>query len=291
MSQRRTLSVLMALFALLLSGCGQATTPAPSPSAVVAAPTTVAPTEVAPSPTDAPAITLNVFAAASLTDAFQEIATAFEAANPGVTVVCNFAASQQLATQINEGAPADVFASANRKQMDVVIDGGMVRSEQVQNFAQNQLVLIVPKENPADLQTLADLAKPGLKLVLADKAVPVGQYTLDFLTKASALPEYGATYAEAVLANVVSYEDDVRSVLVKVRLGEADAGVVYTTDAALAADALVQISIPEAINSIATYPIAPLSKSAAPEVAQAFVEFVRSAEGQAILNTYGFSSY
>ncbi len=272
MFQRCTLSVLMALLALLLSGCGQAATPASSPTAA------------------APAITLHVFAAASLTDAFQELGTAFEAANPGVTVVYNFAGSQQLATQINEGAPADVFASANRKQMDVVIDGGMVSSEQVQNFAQNQLVLILPQENPAALQTLADLAKPGLKLVLADKAVPVGQYTFDFLTKASELPEYGATYAEAVLANVVSYEDDVRTVLTKVRLGEADAGVVYSTDAALAVDELVQIGIPEAINSIATYPIAPLSKSAHPEEAQAFVAFVCSAEGQAILNRYGFLS-
>ncbi|WP_129626484.1 molybdate ABC transporter substrate-binding protein [Candidatus Oscillochloris fontis] len=280
MSQRRTLFVLMALFALLLSACGQATPAAPSPSA-----------EASTAPIVATTTTLNVFAAASLTTAFQEIATAFEAANPGVTVVYNFAGSQQLANQINEGAPADVFASANLKQMDVVIASGMVASGQEQNFAQNQLVLILPKENPAAVQTLADLTKPGLKLVLADKATPIGQYTLDVLSKASELPEYGATYAEAVLANVVSYEDDVRSVLTKVRLGEADAGILYTTDAALAADELVQISIPETINSIATYPIAPLAKSAAPEVAQAFVDFVRSAEGQAILVTYGFLSY
>ena len=203
-------------------------------------------------------------------------------------MVYNFAGAQQLAAQINEGAPADVFASANRTQMDVVLASSKVISGTERIFVRNRLVVITPKANPAGLTSLKDLTKPGVKLILAAKAVPVGQYALDFLSKASALPEYSASYSSTVLANVVSYEDNVRSVLTKVALGEGDAGIVYTTDAATQAAAINTITIPDELNVVAAYPIAPLAGSKVPELAQAFVAYVLSPEGQQVLVKFGF---
>lgn len=303
------------VLALLLAACGSAPTaqqptspplPTTAPAAPTDAPTTAsaaAPTEAsttAPTtvPTAAPtavptaatstASELTIFAAASLTDAFEEIATAFEAANPGTEITYNFAGSQQLAAQLNEGAPADVFASANGRQMEVAIKGTRVVSGTQKAFVRNRLVVITPKDNPAGITTLQDLTKPGLKLILADAAVPVGQYSLDFLAKASALAEYTENYSPTVLANVVSFEDNVRSVLTKVALGEGDAGIVYTTDAALDAENIQQIMIPDALNTIASYPIAPIADSANPAMAQAFIDYIIAPEGQQILVKYGF---
>ena len=234
-------------------------------------------------------VTLTVFAAASLKDAFSEIGKNFEAANPGVKVAFNFAGSQQLAQQLKQGAPADVFASANSTQLNAVVTAGRIVSDTAHTFARNRLVTIVPAHNPAKLQTLRDLAKPGLKLVLAAKPVPVGQYSLDFLGKASAQPEFGATYSQSVLANVVSYEDNVKAVLTKVALGEADAGIVYSTDVTLdLKDKVTQIVIPDALNTLAAYPIAAIQDSPQAELAQQFVNYVLSAEGQKILIRNGF---
>lgn len=287
--KRSPIVLILVALMLLLAACGapqaaQPTNP-PEPASVPASPTaapTNAPTQVALSGS------LTVFAAASLTDAFEEIATVFEAANPGVEITFNFAGSQQLAAQINEGAPADVFASANRSQMDVAIEGSRVISGTPQTFVRNRLVVITPADNPAGITSLRDLTKPGLRLILADKAVPVGQYSLDFLSKASALPEYTASYSPTVLANVVSYEENVRSVLTKVALGEGDAGIVYTTDAVLDAANIQQIAIPDELNTIASYPIAPIADSPNSALAQAFVEFVLAPAGQQILAKYGF---
>ncbi|WIG61674.1 MAG: Molybdenum ABC transporter, substrate-binding protein ModA [Ktedonobacterales bacterium] len=233
-------------------------------------------------------VTLNVFAAASLQAAFTDIGDAFHTAHPNVTVTFNFGGSDALATQINQGAPADVFASANIKQMNVAVQGGQITSSSVQTFAHNRLVVIYPKNNPAHIATLQDLAKTGVHLVLAAQAVPVGQYALDFLTKASADPSFGASYKDAVLKNVVSYEADVKSVLTKVALGEADAGIVYITDAKTKADSVTTIDIPDALNSIAVYPIAPVKGSQRADVAQQFISAVLSAQGQATLAKYGF---
>lgn len=233
-------------------------------------------------------VTLNVFAAASLTDAFGEIGANFSAANPGTEVVFNFAGSNQLATQIGEGAPADLFASANATQMTAAIDSGRVLSSTQRTFARNRLVIVTPGDNPAGLTTLADLATPGVKIVFAAAAVPVGQYTLDFLDKADVDAALGAGYKEAVTANVVSYEANVRAVLTKVTLGEADAGVVYTSDVGAAADQVTQIEIPDALNTIASYPIAPLADSAYPGQAQQFIDYVLAPEGQQVLARYGF---
>jgi molybdate transport system substrate-binding protein len=230
-----------------------------------------------------------VFAAASLRDVFNEIGKDFEAANPGTKITFNFAGSQQLAEQIGFGAPADVFASANTRLMDAAVPTGRVNAGDVHTFARNQLIVIFPKSNPAQLQALPDLAKPGLRLVFANKTVPVGSYTLDFLNKASALPEFGPTYSQTVLANVVSYEEDERAVFTKVSLGEADAGVVYSSDVVADKTATVgKLDIPGGLNTIATYPIAPLKDSPNLALAQAFVRYVRSPEAQAVLVKYGF---
>lgn len=278
------IAILTLLLTLLLAACGApAAQSPPSPPA----PTT-APTNAPTAPTAVAGTTLTVFAAASLTDAFKAIKPAFEAAHPGVTVVYNFAGAQQLAAQINEGAPADVFASANKKQIDVVISSSKIISGTAQTFVRNRLVVITPKANPAGITSLKDLAKPGLKLIFEAKAVPAGQYSLDFLTKASTLPEYTSAYSSTVLSNVVSYEDNVRSVLSKIVLGEGDAGIVYTTDAATVVDKINTIAIPDELNVIAVYPIAPLADSKIPDMAKAFIAYVLSPEGQQVLATYGF---
>ena len=234
-------------------------------------------------------VELNVFAAASLTDAFGAIGKNFEAANPGVKVVFNFAGSQQLAQQLAQGAPADVFASANQKQIDDVARSGRIVGSAAQTFARNRLVVIYPKDNPAGLKGLSDLAKPGLKLDLAAKEVPVGQYALDFLDKASKDPAFGPSFKDAVIKNVISYEENVRAVLNKVTLGEADAGIVYSSDIALdAAGKVGRIDIPDNLNTIAVYPIAPVKDSKNAALAQKFVDYVLAPDGQAILERYGF---
>ena len=231
---------------------------------------------------------LVVFAAASLTDAFTEIGAAFTAES-GVAVTFNFAGSQTLAGQLASGAPADVFASANDRQMQAAVDAVRIDPATVRTFAANRLVVVTPRDNPAAIAAPADLAAPGLKLVLADGAVPVGQYSLQFLANASADSAYTATYSPTVLANVVSYEENVRAVLAKVSLGEADAGIVYSSDVTDAQREQVQlIEIPTALNVIATYPIAPVADSEQSALAQAFVDLVLSPAGQAILERYGF---
>jgi molybdate transport system substrate-binding protein len=232
---------------------------------------------------------LTVFAAASLTDAFGEIGKNFQAAHPGTNIVYNFAGSQQLVQQLGQGAPADVFASANGAQMQVAVNAGRVVSGTQRNFAHNRLVVIYPLDNPAAITTLEDLAKPGIKLVLAAAEVPVGSYSLQFLGKASATVDFGRAYSETVLANVVSYEENVRSVLSKVALGEADAGIVYTSDVVGDGAAQVgKIQIPDELNTVANYPVAVISDSANPELARAFMDYLLAADGQEVLAAYGF---
>lgn len=257
--------------------------------AACAAPPAAEPTVNVPAAALQP-VTLNVFAAASLTEAFGKLGPQFEAEHPGVTVVFNFAGSQQLAQQLADGAPADVFASANQKQMDAAIASGRIANNQALPFVTNQLVVIVPTDNPANLTTLQDLAKPKLKLVLAAAEVPVGLYALDFLDKATQDAAFGATFKDDVLKNVVSYEANVKAVLTKVVLGEADAGIVYGSDVTgTSAAAVQQIAIPAALNVIASYPIGTLQNSANPDSAAAFVAYVLSPAGQATLAEFGFT--
>jgi len=246
-------------------------------------PTVEAPTSV-PVVTAAPKI-LTVFAAASLTNAFAEIGKNFETNHPGVTVKFNFGGSQTLRTQIEQGAPADVFASANKKEMDALMGGKFVITDTSNVFLTNQLVVVMPHNNPAGLTELADLAKTGLKIVLAAKEVPVGNYALQVLDKLDAAQ--GVGFKDKVIANVVSYENDVKLVVAKVQLGEADAGIVYLSDT-VAAPELKKIEIPTEINVVAKYPIAKLIQAADAELAQAFIEYVLSADGQSVLAKWGF---
>ena len=227
--------------------------------------------------------TLTVFAAASLTEAFSEMATAFEAANPGVDVALNFAGSNTLRAQIEQGAMADVFASANTKEMEKLTEIGLVNVDEKVDFLSNNLVIITSKNNPAMLTTFEELARPGLKLVLAAEDVPAGGYARQVLDNV------GPDFKTQVLANVVSNESTVKQVVAKVQLGEADAGIVYASDA-VATPELHVIEIPIEWNVLAKYPIAPLVAAPHPELADAFVAFVLSQKGQVILQKWGFSS-
>jgi molybdate transport system substrate-binding protein len=238
---------------------------------------------------DANSTELIVFAAASLTEAFIELADQFEFENPGVTVILNFAGSQQLAHQLSQGAPADVFASANHRQMNAAIETGRISDRSPQSFAGNKLVIVYPPDNPANLHSLTDLAKPGLSLVLAAQQVPAGQYAQAFLEAAAQNEAFGPSFYDGVLENIVSYEENVRAVLSKVTLGEADAGVVYISDIVGGIpDKVGHLDIPEEINMIADYPIATIDNSKEPELAQQFIQFVQSPAGQGILGEYGF---
>jgi molybdate transport system substrate-binding protein len=224
-----------------------------------------------------------VFAASSLTSAFEELAAEFESRNAGAVVVLNYAGSSQLAAQLAEGVPADVFASADPVQMQAVVDAGRIESGSESIFVTNRLTIIVPIGNPAGIEALEDLSRPGIALILAVEGVPVREYTDEIL---AAMP---ADFRAGFYANLVSEEDNVRQVAAKVALGEADAGIVYTSDVtADIAGQVLQIAIPDDLNILAAYTIAPLADSAHPEIARRFIEFVQSAEGQAILSRWGF---
>lgn len=234
--------------------------------------------------------TLTVFAAASLTDAFEEIASQFEAENPGVDVIFSFGSSTDLATQLSEGAPADVFASANARQLTVARDAGRIAGP-AHTFVKNRLVLIVPSDNPAGITTLRDLANEGVQLIVAAPDVPVRDYTDTMLDRLAADPAYGEAYREAVLANVVSEEQNVRQVSAKIALGEGDAGIVYVSDVTPdVADQVQVIQIPDYLNTIAAYPVAITNDSANPELAQAFVDALLSDAGQDTLVDWNFIS-
>jgi molybdate transport system substrate-binding protein len=263
----KRMTLFAALLSFILAACGRGPAAAPL--------------------TQAPPRTLTVFAAASLTASFQEIGKAFEAANPGVTVSFNFAGSQSLRTQIEQGAAADVFASADHKNIDTMVSENLIAGGAYRDIAINKLVVIMPPGNPAKMRTLQDLSKPGLKLDLADESVPVGSYARQALTSLDGDPAYGADFSTKVLANVVSNETDVKQVVSKVDLGEADAGIVYMTDA-LASPDLKTIAIPDEFNMIAKYPIAVLDNSSNAELGMAFVDYVLSPAGQNVLKKWGF---
>jgi len=224
---------------------------------------------------------LTVSAAASLTAAFTDIGAAFERQNPGVTVTFNFGPSDGLATQIDQGAPVDVFASASPAWIDSVENDGPGVTGRA-DFARNEMAIIVPAGNPAGIQDLNGLANPGVKLVLAAEGVPAGDYARQVLEHAG--------IADAALANVVSNEEDVATVMTKVLSGDADAGIVYATDVTPEVTArITPIAIPDRDNVIATYPIAVIRGSEQADLAQRFVDFVLH-EGQRTLGEYRFLS-
>ena len=230
---------------------------------------------------------LTVFAAASLTDAFEAIEQALEAANPALSITYNFGGSQALVTQLEEGAQADVFASANVAQMDAAIAAGLVAGGPLP-FTRNRLAIVTPADNPAAIESAADLGKEGILLILAQSEVPAGRYARESVClMATGNAPYGPDFVERVAANVVSEEEDVRDVLAKVALGEADAGLVYVSDAAAAGDQVHVVDIPDEVNVIATYPVAVLA-GGNEALGSAFVAYLLSEEGQATLESYGF---
>lgn len=266
---------LLALVALVVAGCANSA--------------------YAPEHTDQPGASahdfagksVTVFAASSLTEAFEEIGQKFEQ-ETGAGVTFSFGGSSDLRAQLEQGAPADVFASADLKQMGLAKDAGVVDGDET-IFARNRLVVIISKQNRASVVTLQDLAKPDVKIALADENVPVGEYAQQFLDNASA--EYGSDYKDNVLANVVTNAANVKEVAAAVQLDEVDAGVVYKTDvtAEIAQD-VTTIEIPDELNVIATYPIALTNNGQAQtkDAAQAFIDFVLSDARQAILSSHGF---
>jgi molybdate transport system substrate-binding protein len=259
--------VLLVVACMLLASCG-------STSSTSGSSTT---------PTPAP-VTLNVFAAASLTAAFGEIKTQYEAANPNVKITSNFAGSNTLATQISQGAPADVFASADTKNMQKV--NTLVNTPQT--FAKNKVVVIIPANNPGNIKTLHDLANKGVKIAVAGPSVPVGNYTLEVLSKMGQSSEYGPAYESAVKANFVTQETSVSGVVQKVELGEVDAGYVYVSDAYSAGSKVSSINIPDQYNVLADYPIATVKDSKNLSTAESYVQYVLSPDGQTILAKYHF---
>jgi molybdate transport system substrate-binding protein len=240
--------------------------------------------EVATDPTGSPSPTpepqeLTVFAAASLTEAFGEIAEDFELAHEGVEVIVSFGPSDGLAAQIQSEGTADVFASASQSWMNAVsVSPGV---EFRTDFVRNELAVITPPDNPAEIETFEDLADPGVQLILAGENVPVGEFAREALDEAGIL--------EGALSNVVSNEQDAAAVVAKILLGEADAGIAYVSDVSVAAgNDLGSVEIPDDVNVVTTYPIAVVEGSDQTELGHEFIGWMSSAQGLAVLEDYGF---
>ncbi len=263
----RSLLFLVIACVLLLSACGGA-----------------AGASVTPTPSTT---TLNVFAAASLKESFTAIASKYQQAHPNIGIKLNFNGSQILEQQIANGAPADIFASADQTTMQKASDAGLVSSSQV--FVKNKLTVIVPASNPGKINSLKDLANKGVKIDVGVTTLPAGKYALQVLDKMGKSAPYGSAYESAVKANFVSQETDVKSIVNKVQLGEVDAGFVYLTDVTSAVSAKVKmITIPDDFNVIAQYPIAVTKNSSHASDAQAFVQYILSSDGQGVLEQYHF---
>ncbi len=229
--------------------------------------------------------TLTVLAASSLTDGFRDLEGTFEQQNPDTDVVISFAGSSELLAQIEQGAPADVFASADEAKMDTAVDEDLV--SEPRTFVRNRPVVIVPRDNPARIRELRDLANPGTSILLAQDGVPIAEYAKDVLSNADA--EYGEDFEQRVLENLVSREANVRASANRVALGEADATFVYVTDVTPdIQDQVEVIEIPENLNVVGIYPIASVSESQNADLAQEWVDLVLSDEGQEVLESYGF---
>ena len=230
--------------------------------------------------------TLTVLAGSSLTDAFGELATTFEERNQGVTVKQSFDSSSTLLTQIQQGAPADVFASASEEEMDTAVGDDLIQGEP-EIFVKNREVMMVPEDNPANIREFRDVAQPGVRLVLAQDDVPAADYALEILGNAN--QEYGRGFERDVLSNIVSRESDVRASVNRVVVGDADATFGYASDFTPdIRDRVEVVPIPPDLNIIATYPVAALGDAREPGLAREWVELVTSGEGQRVLEKWGF---
>jgi molybdate transport system substrate-binding protein len=267
---------------VLLAGCGPAS---PSPGAAspsmlgsAAAPTLGSAAALTLGSAAAPTLTgsVTVLAASSLKETFTALGKQFEAAHPGTTVTFSFGASSALATQITQGAPADVFASASTKNMDAVVAAKAADAPTV--FATNVMQIALPPKNPAHIATLADLAEPGVKVALCQVAVPCGATAAKVLANAE------------LTLTPVTREADVKTTLAKVELGEVDAALVYVTDVKAAGTKVTGIEIPADVNASTSYPIATLTASTNAALAKAFVDYVLSTDGATALRAAGFAA-
>ena len=270
------------LVALLVAACGGGNA---SPSAASTVPS-AAPSAAASAASAGPATELQIYAAASLKSVLAKVKAAYEADNAGVTLTVSTDSSTALETKIEQGAPADLFLSADTTNPQKVVDKGLA-SGTVVKFAENRLTVIVPTDNPAKIATPADLAKSGVKIIACADGVPIQKYTTQWLAKVAALPAYGASFGSKFKANVVSREDNVGAIVAKVGLGEGDAGVVYVTDAK-SSDKVTPIAIPSDENVPAVYGGVVLKASRSVDAATAFLTWLASPTGQQILSDAGF---
>jgi molybdate transport system substrate-binding protein len=228
---------------------------------------------------------LTVGAAASLSHVFPQVGAAFEESHPGAAVQLSFAGTDAIVAQIEQGAPIDVFAGASASYGDGLASEGLIDPPAA--FCSNSLVLVLPASNPAGITSLSDLTRRGIKLVVGAQTVPIGTYTRKVLAALDGV--YGSDYSTKVLHNVVSNEDNVEGVITKVRLGEADAGFVYVTDAGSAGSAVRAIELPPAAQAVAVYPIAVVRATRVAALANEFVAFVLGPAGQRLLRAAGFA--
>ena len=229
---------------------------------------------------------LTVFGAASLKGVLAKAKTAYEATHPEVRLTISTDSSAALETQIEQGAPADVFLSADTSNPKKLVDKGLADGS-ARAFATNLLMVIVPAANPAAIKSPLDLARPGIKIVAAGEAVPISKYAAQLIANLAKQPGYPADFAARYTSNVVSHEDNVAGVVAKVELGEADAGIVYRTDAS-ASTKVAPVTIPPEANEPATYAGVVVKASAHRPAAGAFLDWLVGADGQALLGTFGF---
>ena len=279
----RTRLSLVALAVVAVVGCSSGA--ASSAPATTGSPSTAssAPASVAPSST---AAELTIFAAASLAKALDEAKVAYETANPGSTLTISTDSSAALETQIEQGAPADVFLAADTTNPKKLIDGGFADGEAI-SFAGNKLTVITPQDDPAGLETPLDLANPGVKVVAAGDEVPITKYATQLVENLAKEPGAPADFAGSYAANIVSKEDNVAAVRTKIEAGEGDAAIVYVTDAA-ASDKVATIEVPDSANVPATYAGVVVKASSNLDAAHAFLDWFAGPEGQAILKGFGF---
>ena len=229
---------------------------------------------------------LTIYGAASLKGALDKAKAAYEAANPGTTLVISTDASSALETKIEQGAPADLFLSADTMNPGKLVDKGLAAGDPVP-FAGNKLTVIVPADNPAGIRTPADLARPGVKVIAAGDDVPITKYANQLVANLAKQPGYPADFAAAYAANVASKEDNVKAIVAKVELGEGDAGIVYVTDAK-ASTKVSTVDVPDSANVSATYDGLVVRASRNPAAATAFLDWFAGPDGQVILRSFGF---
>jgi molybdate transport system substrate-binding protein len=278
-------AALIAVLALALAACSTAGGASPSAPAPSTAPSVAPSTAVSIAPSAA-AIELTIFGAASLKGALDATKKAYETANPGVALVISTDASSALEMKIEQGAPVDVFLSADTSNPQKVVDKGLTAGPAI-NFADNKLTVIVPIGNPASIKTPADLAKPGVKIVAAGDAVPITKYATQLVANLAKEPGYPADFVAKYNANVVSKEDNVKALVAKLELGDGDAGIAYVTDAK-ASTKVATVDVPPTANVIATYAGVVIMAAPNVDVAGAFLTWFAGPQGQAILSGYGF---